>query len=161
MLFKDYCRSPGAREACLAVKQAADAAARAQAVKDMAEFFAASGAVREGSVLIPAPQHSGKAEYTKDIAEAVSRMTGAAVADVLKCRPHEPLYEIKRAGRKARLFFWPDGEIPEGKEIFFLDNVIGTGMTFLAARRAIGAPLKPLAYAVDTEKCPWLPGMAW
>ena len=159
MTFKDYYRSPGAREACHAVKQTADAAARAQAVKDMAEFFAASGAVRDGSVLIPAPQHSGRAEYTKDIAGAVSRMTGAAVADVLKCRPHEPLYDAKRAGRKEGLFFWLDGEIPEGNEIFFLDNVVSTGMTFFAARRVTGAALKPLVYAADTGRCPWLAGM--
>ena len=41
----------------------------------------------KNDILIPAPQHTGNAEYTREIAERIASVTGAKVADILKCIP--------------------------------------------------------------------------
>ncbi len=110
--------------------------------------------VRPGDVIVPAPQHSGNAEYTKKIAALVSKQTGATVADILHCVPHSPLYFQKKEGpqQKIDLTLYIKGVIPKGRCYFFLDNVISTGTTYSAANSLFNGTLKPLVYAVDTSK---------
>ena len=42
--------------------------------------------------------HWMNAEYTREIAERIASVTGARVADILKCIPHISLYEQKETG---------------------------------------------------------------
>lgn len=116
----------------------------------MAEHFLSLGEINNHSVLIPAPQHTGKAEYTKAICDLVASVTGANVADMLQRKPGISLYEQKLQGI-AELELFKSGIVPDGK-LFFVDNVLATGTTYRKACEALGATLEPLVYAIDTGK---------
>lgn len=162
MRFQDYYRVPGVRETCHAVKQAEDMAIRDEAIARIVEYMLSLGAVRSSSVIVPAPQHGGRAEYTLRIAEAVARETGAKVLDIIGCKPHHPLYEQKLAGvEEPSLCLYLTAEAPspseadgwEDGEWFLVDNVISTGRTLGATSALIeeryGRELSPLVYAID------------
>lgn len=147
-----YYRDPGVRQICHEVKQNEDPDLKQKAIRQIAEDLIKRNVVRPGDVLIPAPQHTGNAEYTKEIAEFVSEKTGATVADVLKCTPHFSLYEARKEGRSIDLELYLSGKIPWGRNYFFIDNVISTGQTFTEANRLLHGKLKPLVFAVDETK---------
>jgi hypothetical protein len=84
----------------------------------------------------------------------VSEKTGAVVADILKCVLHSSLYEQKKEGEKPRLTLFLDGKIPLGKNLYFIDNVISSGLTFRLANELLHFRLQPLVYAVDETKNP-------
>lgn len=83
-----YYGDPGVRQICHEVKQNEVPDLKQKAIEQIAENLVKRNFVKLGDVLIPAPQHTGDAEYTKEIAELISGKTGAVVADVLKCTPH-------------------------------------------------------------------------
>ena len=58
-------------------------------------------AVTENSVIVPAPNHCGKACYTLEIARVLSKRTGARIEDVLFSLPRETLYSLKQKGKDA------------------------------------------------------------
>ena len=120
------------------------------AVKEAAMHLSNLGIVTADSVLIPAPQHEGRAVYTKEIADIIAEQTGCKIADVLKSRPRRTLYEMKKQKMYDPLQFYLDGEA-ERNSLFFVDNVIDTGTTYKEANRLLKGKLKPLAYAV-TER---------
>lgn len=151
-----YYHSPGVRENCHDVKQKQDDRLRNKAINQIAEDLVLRGIVQVGDILIPAPQHSGNAEYTKDIANIISEKTGAIVADVIKCVPHRSLYEQKDMGEKPTLNLYRDGDLPNGRQYFFVDNVISTGLTFRQANQLCRFQLKPLVYAIDETRSPEL-----
>ena len=136
------------------VKQNENQMLRNEAIKKIVEDLISRSIVQPGDILIPAPQHNGNAEYTKDIANMVSEKTGAVVADVLKCVPHSSLYDQKKGGEKPRLTLFLDGKIPLGKNLYFIDNVISSGLTFRLANELLHFRLQPLVYAVDETKNP-------
>ena len=147
MRFQDYYRVPGVREVCHAVKQGEDEGLRDEAIARIATYMLSFGVVRDSSVLIPAPQHGGRAEYTLRIAEAVARETGARVLDIIGCEPHRPLYEQKLAGAREpdlRLHLTEEAPSPaeadgwNDGEWFLVDNVISTGRTLGTASDFIG-----------------------
>jgi len=72
----------------------------------------------------------------------------------LKCVPHSPLYFQKKGGKKPRLTLFLDGKIPLGKNLYFIDNVISSGLTFRLANELLHFRLQPLVYAVDETKNP-------
>lgn len=151
---RSYYGEPGVREICHAVKQREDAELKEHAVQVIAEDLISRGIVTENDILIPAPQHTGNAEYTREIAERIAYVTGARVADILKCIPHISLYEQKEMGAVPELNLYFAREIPKGNSYFFVDNVISTGTTFRTANQLFNMKLKPLVYAVDETMHP-------
>ena len=132
----------GVRELCHGVKE------RDQiAIMEMAEYFINLNIINANSILIPAPQHEGYAIYTKQIAEIIERETKAKVCDVLKCKPHETLYKQKLNGRVLIPQLYITEEIVTQDDLFFLDNVIDTGITYNTANKLFDWKLKPLIYA--------------
>lgn len=152
--MNSYYYTVGVRKTCHDVKQNENQMLRNEAIKKIAENLISRNIVQTGDVLIPAPQHNGNAEYTKDIANIVSEKTGAVVVDVLKCVPHSSLYVQKKGGKKPRLTLFLDKKIPLGKNLYFIDNVISSGLTFRLANELLHFRLQPLVYAVDETKNP-------
>ena len=101
--------------------------------------------------IIPAPQHTGRAEYTLDIAKIISKETGCKIADVLGCKPRDTLYNLKKKyGAKSiedSGLYLLTKKFPK-YNVWFLDNVTATGTTFNDARKLI-PHLKPLIYSVS------------
>ena len=125
-----------------------------QALQMMTSFILDDGMIRKGDLIIPAPQHEGKAIYTLQIAEMIADETGAVVIDILHSRERKTMYEQKLSGTvSAPLFIADYKNLPKDKRIFFLDNVIDTGATLRAAERAVGRRLTPLVYSY-TGKAP-------
>ena len=108
---------------------------------------------KEKLYLVPAPQHTGNAEYTLEIAKRIAQANpDCEVLDILKCEPHEPLYNQKKDGnRKPDLELYLDEKpsVPENAKIFLVDNVISTGQTFNTANELFDGKLIPLAYAAS------------
>lgn len=156
MEHQDYYTVSGVMEACHAVKQSEDPALRSRAARKIASYLEEAFGIDADCILVPAPQHVGYAVYTRDIADIIAEHTGAVVADVLRCTPGESRYESKKAGRQcAAPSMYAAGLIGQaaGKRVLFIENVISTGATFLAAKRVVegvyGCILEPAAYAVD------------
>jgi len=149
-----YYHTPNVREICHYVKQTNDEAARGLAIHIIAEDLLNRGVVKQGDVLIPAPQHSGKAEYTKEIADVIAAKTNARVVDILRCIPHIPLYEQRGIVCSPQIKMYRQGILPEASAYYFIDNVISTGLTFRLANELLSYRLQPLVYAVDETKNP-------
>ena len=101
--------------------------------------------------IVPAPQHTGRAEYTLDIAKIVSKETGCKIADVLGCKPRDTLYNLKKKHGAKSIedsgLYLLTKKFPK-YNVWFLDNVTATGTTFNDARKLI-PHLKPLIYSVS------------
>ena len=153
MMFQEYYQK-GVREICHDVKQYDDMERHNRAISVIVRYMVSLGIVNSSSLLIPSPQHTGKAEYTKEICIGLAKLTGAAVADVLCCRPHRPLYEMKIKNEPCQIDKFMVGKLlPKSYgKIYFVDNVMATGKTFLTAQAILGKSLKPLVYAVDYGK---------
>ena len=124
----------------------------ADAIDAMAKEMAAK--VPENAVLIPMPSRSGKATNMKDLAEAISKISGAPVADVLTGKKRKSLYEAKKKGETISaddLKMQLTGELPKGKIPIIIDNVLATGATFKAAKEAI-PNAKIIVHSVDQIK---------
>ena len=151
--YHSYYSDPGIREVCHAVKQSTDLDARQASINSMADYFSNLGVFDSSCILIPAPQHSGNAEYTKTISEIVSKRTGATMLDIVKCQPHEPLYDQKYKGNKVLdLDLYLAGKVPEGKKIILIDNVISTGETVFKISNLLKKPVIPVVYAIDDTR---------
>lgn len=137
-------RDSRVRELCHGVKERDPVA-----IREMADYFLNLDIITSNSILIPAPQHEGRAIYTKEIAEIIARQTGCRIADILKSAPRKPLYEQKKLKQKMALGFYLEGRV-DGDEVYFLDNMIDTGTTYREANRLLNWKLKPLVYAVVT-----------
>jgi predicted amidophosphoribosyltransferase len=148
----DYYRENGVREICHKVKEEKDTFEKHHAVMIIANDLLSRNLVHKGDFLIPAPQHKGRAEYTRDIAEIIAMRTGAYICDILRCEPHRPLYEQKVLDMKPELKMRICGGVPAAGRLFFVDNVIDTGLTFREADRLLGNRLIPLIYAENREK---------
>lgn len=132
----------------------------ADAINIMAKEMAAM--VPANAVLIPMPSRSGRATNMKDLAEAISKITGAPVADVLTGKKRKSLYEAKKKGEtisaddlKMQLI----GKLPNGKVPVVVDNVLATGATFKAAKEAI-PNAKIVVHSVDQLAQPTLKSKA-
>ena len=125
-----------------------------QALKMMTHFILDNDMIRKGDLIIPAPQHEGKAIYTLQIAEMIADETGAVVIDILHSKERKTMYEQKLSGTvSAPLFIADYKNLPKNKRIFFLDNVIDTGASLRAAERAVGRRLTPLVFSY-TDRAP-------
>ena len=101
--------------------------------------------------IVPAPQHTGRAEYTLDIAKIISKETGCKIADVLGCKPRDTLYNLKKKHGAKSIedsgLYLLTKKFPK-YNVWFLDNVTATGTTFNDVRKLI-PHLKPLIYSVS------------
>ena len=97
--------------------------------------------IEEGSILIPMPSSEGDAgAATLMLTRMLAENTHSETLDILKGVPRMSMYEAKLRGRVItpdRLGFHLVGEVPEGKKVYIIDNVIDRGTTAYAATRAV------------------------
>lgn len=134
----DYYRTPHARALAYEVK-----AGNPQAILQMAgEMAAMTG---PGDVLIPIPSRTGRTTVTLEIANEIARLSGAAIADVLRgCAREESLYDFKKKGgdvTTVNFGYRLEGDLPQNPVL--IDTVLDTGATLRAAHR-----LMPGAHAL-------------
>lgn len=151
MEYLDYC-SNNVHNLCRDIQEG-DEEHRSKAVKIMAEHMSLHEDLGPWAVLIPAPQHKGRAEYTLQLANEIAYLTGARVADMLRCAPHKPLYELRQEGLSDKFAMYCDEaagkDVPMAAKRFFIDSVMSRGTTYNAAKTLLGPDLIPLVYAVD------------
>ncbi|MDA8260217.1 MAG: PLxRFG domain-containing protein [Betaproteobacteria bacterium] len=124
-----------------------DAISRAAA--DMAKL------APRGAQLIPVPGAGGTTEANVKLAEAIAQATGGQVADILTGPARARQYEAKKAGQplsadQIGTALKPGAAVPQNAVL--VDNVIGTGATLAAARRALGRAVPVVAYAKETRQ---------
>lgn len=132
---RDYLWDWGAKELSHQIKDGSMEAIR-QAANDM------SWKIGCLMTLVPVPSRNGIAEQTLLLARELERITGCRVADILKGRKRESLYELKKRDPE----FVPQDEFfgfhtdYEGSRfgMVLLDNVYDTGATAMAAAKATG-----------------------
>lgn len=118
----------------------------AEAAAVMAPF------VRRGSLLVPVPNSAGQNSPNRLLAEAISEMVPrTVVADVLgRKRAVESSRKRRMEGRTGLTVLQHGivllGRLPSSSPVVFIDNVMTTGTTFEAARRAVGRG-RGLAYS--------------
>ena len=105
-------------------------------------------------VLVPVPNHHGRAIYTKTLANEISRRTGIPTWDILSCRPHMPLHYAKKNDLKPEGIYLKLNlyrQVPEQFTPIVIDNVLDTGYTAGAAIKAVGHPNTMLAVLGHTK----------
>ena len=105
-------------------------------------------------VLVPIPNHHGRAVYTKTLANEISRRTGIPTWDILSCRPHMPLHYAKKNDLKPEGIYLKLNlyrQVPEQFTPIVIDNVLDTGYTAGAAINAVGHPNTMLAVLGHTK----------
>ncbi|CAH7416129.1 hypothetical protein VCHA53O466_50316 [Vibrio chagasii] len=128
----DYYEDSGAREVAHGIKKG-DKSAMLTAAKDMAKH------IPDGYTIIPTPSSGGKATDTLIIANMISEITGAQVADIVSGEKRKSLYDMKKSGENidGDLFHYTlTGEVPE--KAIILDTVFDTGRTISAVSDALG-----------------------
>lgn len=114
--------------------------------------------VPKNAVLIPMPPHTGSVTENTDtmvLARAISDLTHRPVLNALEGAERERRQDTKqkKTGSQVKaeqLGFRQIAEIPEGMIPYFIDNVVGSGVTAQAAHDAIGSGIT-LAYAKSTR----------
>lgn len=119
----------------------------------MANYFLNQEIIREGDILIPIPQHNGYSIYTKQIAQLMSLQTNAIVEDIIKSKPRETLYELKKQNKKVSLDFSLSKNLEKTNgNVFLIDNVLDTGQTFITCKNLLnGINVTPLMYAYTNK----------
>ncbi len=106
-------------------------------------------------VLVPIPNRTGRASYTKTLAEKISEALHLPVIDALASNTHEPLYLVKKANGsldEVPLYFYRIRRVPKDKIPILIDNVLDTGHTAMAAYEAMGRQDTLMAVLGDTHK---------
>lgn len=120
-------------------------------IKKIADHIINQNVLTPKDTIIPAPQHTGRAEYTLEIAKIVSEKTGCKIADVLGCVPRDTLYNLKKRHGSSSItdsgIYLLNNKFPK-YNVWFLDNVTATGTTFNDARKLI-PHIKPLIYSIS------------
>ena len=107
------------------------------------------------AVLVPIPNRTGRAGYTKTLAEKISEALHLPVIDALASNTHEPLYLVKKANGsldEVPLYFYRIRRVPRDKIPILIDNVLDTGHTAMAAYEAMGRQDTLMAVLGDTHK---------
>lgn len=107
------------------------------------------------AVLVPIPNRTGRAGYTKTLAEKISEALHLPVIDALASNTHEPLYLVKKANGsldEMPLYFYRIRRVPKDKVPILIDNVLDTGHTAMSAYEAIGRQDTLMAVLGDTHK---------
>lgn len=106
-------------------------------------------------VLVPIPNRSGRAGYTKTLAEKISEALHLPVIDALASNTHDPLYLVKKTNGsldEMPLYFYRIRRLPRNKIPILIDNVLDTGHTAMAAYEAMGRQDTLMAVLGDTHK---------
>lgn len=106
-------------------------------------------------VLVPIPNRTGRAGYTKTLAEKISEALHLPVIDALASNTHEPLYLVKKANGsldEVPLYFYRIRRVPRDKIPILIDNVLDTGHTAMAAYEALGRQDTLMTVLGDTHK---------
>lgn len=144
---KTYYADTGTQDISHGLKNG-DKAAITQASKEMV------AKIPDDAILIPMPSSCGYATYTKDICEEMKKQNPSlSVMDVLKCNEREKLFELKKLGYEANSAYFNfhlSGSIPKGKKVFFVDNVLSTGSTYVHAKEAV-PQAKLVVYGINEE----------
>lgn len=101
MVRYNYYYDKNIREICHEIKKN-----NLECCEIMANYFLNQEIIKEGDILIPIPQHNGYSIYTKQIAQLISLQTNAIVEDIIKSKPRETLYELKKQNKKVSLDFF-------------------------------------------------------
>lgn len=101
-----------------------------------------AGKIPDGAILIPMPGHSGVPVNELRLAnEIAKRRKGVEVVDCLRSNAHESSYALKKKGRKSRMGIemFTEGRPKDfgGRPVFVVDNVISSGSTWDAAKKAL------------------------
>ena len=149
MIYPSYYDDPGIRAICHDVAGENGEEKQQAAISTIADYFINSGILDNDCAIIPVPQHTGKAEYTKRIAETVCAGTGAELYDIVKCEQHMKRYWQKKLGFDEPAKYSLSGHVPDDKALFLLDNVIGTGTTYRDICKKLWINPIPLVYGID------------
>ena len=106
-------------------------------------------------VLVSIPNRTGRAGYTKTLAEKISEALHLPIIDALASNTHEPLYLVKKANGsidEVPLYFYRIRRVPRDKIPILIDNVLDTGHTAMSAYEAIGRQDTLMAVLGDTHK---------
>lgn len=106
-------------------------------------------------VLVPIPNRTGRAGYTKTLAEKISEALHLPVIDALASNTHDPLYLVKKTNGsldEVPLYFYRIRRLPRNKIPILIDNVLDTGHTAMAAYEAMGRQDTLMAVLGDTHK---------
>lgn len=153
---KSYYNSKDTRKLCHIIKEAdRNSDEYKNAIEQIADYFVSQGIFNEKTILVPTPQHTGKPEYTLDLAARISVRTKSPVAEILYCTPHDTLYEQKKNGIEPDVEFHLENAKGEkdlvdlfdettmdwwkrnGDKVYLLDNNISTGLTFNKAEKLL------------------------
>lgn len=107
------------------------------------------------AILVPIPNRTGRAGYTKTLAEKISEALHLPIIDALASNTHEPLYLVKKANGsldEVPLYFYRIRRVPKDKIPILIDNVLDTGHTAMAAYEALGRQDTLMAVLGDTHK---------
>lgn len=148
MVKYNYYYDKNIREICHEIKKN-----NLECCEIMANYFLNQEIIREGDILIPIPQHNGYSIYTKQIAQLMSLQTNAIVEDIIKSKPRETLYELKKQNKKVSLDFSLSKNLEKTNgNVFLIDNVLDTGQTFITCKNLLnGINVIPLMYAYTNK----------
>ncbi|MCR5588107.1 MAG: hypothetical protein K6F72_00665 [Bacteroidales bacterium] len=126
-----------------------------QVILQVAELM--SPLIPQDAVLVPAPSHTGEATDMLDLSEALSRITGTPVANVLRGVERESQYQVKKEGGRPitaeQMGIVMDGTLPDDKIPVVIDNVVDSGNTAEACVKALGKGIVvSLAEGVNRRK---------
>lgn len=102
--------------------------------------------VPKGSVLIPIPQHSGRATYSLILSKFIGRKAKARTIDLLSTDKRPRVFTLKKQGvnpSDIKLDFHVEyneeiaGYLAKTRNVILIDNVIDSGTTYEQARMAI------------------------
>lgn len=121
---------------------------------DLAAIFEMAKAmaplVSTGNVLVPMPSHHGTATNTLLLANALAKLSGATVANLLQGQARPSQYSMKKTGKGLAGKEFLIDPVQLCSEHIVIDDVVGTGATARAVINATGAR-RFLAYAGDEE----------
>ncbi len=145
----DYAATEENRETANLLKggSSKSAEAVARAAKAMAEK------IGPDAILVPIPGRTGSATSTLVLAQAIGDIAGCTVADILSGVSRESTRSLRYEGIPAtakQMGFALKAQKPEGR-IVLVDNVLATGTSVYAARKALGEDADVLVYAADSR----------
>lgn len=125
--------------------------AKSEAIKYAAFYMAKH--IPSGSILIPIPSSSGDTSANLALAKEIAKYKKVEVIDFLKrSNKVTPSHELRRQGKPIpgdhhQFSASDDKSFLSNKKVFMVDNVITSGATMNAARKAIGSFAKGIAFA--------------